>query len=314
MSLRDFSERRNRILFWMPLGGLGDVFIQRMLFWDVKRVYPEAEIHFAVLDNYRAVVSDHPMLSGVHCAKTVELSHFMMHYKTCIYVANKYENAHGLSCALNRSDIWGLYCGIELQRHDMQFSLDASLLRECRYELDAMKNAPGAPTVLFAPVSAVRTKTLLPDQISEVVEATRCANLVGSHSRPVKELESAGVPGVYGCNLRKWMHFIAAADYVISVDSAAFHVAGGLRKPLVGIFTFANGKTYGKHYDFVLVQRHFDDGDWECGPCYDYKSCIRTRDDLKPCLTTLTDGRISGAVRQMFERWPVSGRLPLKTL
>jgi hypothetical protein len=196
----------------------------------------------------------------------------------------------------------------------MQFNLDEALLSECRRELDDLKRYTSSPSVLFAPVSAVRTKTLMPSQISEVVEATRCANLVGSHSRPVKELDSAGVPGVYGCNLRKWMHFIAAADYVISVDSAAFHVAGGLRKPLVGIFTFANGKTYGKHYDFLLVQRHFDDGDWECGPCYDYKSCSRTRDDLKPCLTTLTDGRISQVVRQMFERWPTPAKFALKTL
>jgi len=45
-------------------------------------------------------------------------------------------------------------------------------------------------------------------------------------------------------------------------------LAGGLGKPLCGIFTFADGKIYGKHYDFVLVQKHRDNGNWNCGSCF----------------------------------------------
>ena len=101
------------------------------------------------------------------------------------------------------------------------------------------------------------------------------------------------------------LYFIAASDCVISVDSASFHIAGGLKKPLLGIFTFANGKTYGKYYDFVLVQKHFEDGNWDCGPCYNYRSCPKTSCDLKPCLTELTCDQISIGIEELLRRLPV---------
>jgi ADP-heptose:LPS heptosyltransferase len=93
-------------------------------------------------------------------------------------------------------------------------------------------------------------------------------------------------------------------DYMITVDTAAFHLAGGLRKPLCGIFTFADGKVYGKHYDFTLVQKHRDNGNWECGPCFKFGNCIKSRKQLKPCLTEITETEIISGIDEMFKKWP----------
>jgi ADP-heptose:LPS heptosyltransferase len=80
---------------------------------------------------------------------------------------------------------------------------------------------------------------------------------------------------------------MSLADYVISVDTSAFHLAGGLKKPLMGIFTFADGKVYGKYFNFVLVQKHRDNGNWDCGPCYNFSICPKSPLKVKPCLTEL---------------------------
>jgi ADP-heptose:LPS heptosyltransferase len=150
-------------------------------------------------------------------------------------------------------------------------------------------------------------KDLMDDQLVELakeLEQMGCF-VYATHKEPIEILTKIGVDIVYGQKTRQWMSLVNATDYIISVDTATFHLAGGLKKPLTGIFTFADGKVYGKYYDFVLVQKHRDDGDWDCGPCYTWYSCPKTGEFLKPCLTKLTIELIMDGIRRMFKRWPI---------
>ena len=101
----------------------------------------------------------------------------------------------------------------------------------------------------------------------------------------------------------KLLGFINACDYIVSVDTAQFHAAGGLKKPLVGIYTFADGDVYGRYYQFELVQKHRKNGDWDCGPCYAWANCSVTKDMPKPCLEELSVDLIMDGVDRMFEKW-----------
>jgi hypothetical protein len=73
---------------------------------------------------------------------------------------------------------------------------------------------------------------------------------VGLHYTQVPALYCNKLPTLHGLKLREWMGVLHAADYVVSVDTAAFHCRGGMGKPLTGIYTFADGQVYGKWYDF----------------------------------------------------------------
>jgi hypothetical protein len=65
------------------------------------------------------------------------------------------------------------------------------------------------------------------------------------------------------------------------------------------IFTFADGKIYGKYYPtMTLVQLHKDDGDWDCGPCYTFEKCPKCTSTIKPCLTELTAERIQQGIKK----------------
>ena len=123
-----------------------------------------------------------------------------------------------------------------------------------------------------------------------------------THTTPIPECAKLKVPVMAG-NIRQWMGYVYAADYVLSVDSAAFHFAGGIKKPLVGVFTFCDGKVYGKYYDFTLVQKHRDNGNWDCGPCYNWPDCPKSADSLKPCLTELTSEMILDGVDKMLSKY-----------
>jgi len=324
LGLREFHNKRNRILIWHDKGGLGDVLMQRMLFEDFQAICPEAEFVFACLPEYMDAAKDHPNIKEVIDSRTVNLNEYCIHYNTCVSIADRYEHNNAPFCLDHRSDIWAKYCGVELARHDMCFRLPPGNIKACRERLRTLAGEAGAgaragdsttaakmgrPIVLFAPVSKMAIKTLLPWQmeaIKEAVEETQKeVSIVGLHNREISDLTHLGIPGVYQATILEWMSYIAAADYVISVDTATFHMAGGLKKPLVGIFTFADGKAYGKHFDFVLVQKHRDNGDWDCGPCFKFMNCPKcTRSLQKPCLTELSKAELQAGVRAMFDRWP----------
>jgi hypothetical protein len=77
-------------------------------------------------------------------------------------------------------------------------------------------------------------------------------------------------------------------------------------KPLVGVFTFADGTVYGRYFDFVLVQKHRNnDPEWTCGPCYNWGACPKTKSNPKPCLTEITVEMLLEGVDKMLEKWPM---------
>jgi ADP-heptose:LPS heptosyltransferase len=164
------------------------------------------------------------------------------------------------------------------------------------------------PKVAFCPISAMRVKDLQPHQIGPVVEHLRKKGcfVYSTHQYPIPELHDLDVPVIHKISFLQWMGVINEADYVITVDTSHFHLAGELKKPLVGIFTFADGKVYGRYFDFVLVQKHRDNGDWDCGPCYNWANC--TKDSTKtpkPCLTDITPEMLIESVDEMFAKWPI---------
>lgn len=300
LSLKDFHSKRNQIVIWHDKGGLGDVLMQRMLFDDFKSLMPDSELIFACLPEYMAAAEDHPCVSKVLDSRTINPNDYIVCYNTCVTLADRYENGNA-PCLEHRSDIWAKYCGINLTSHEMRFNLDNNLVQDCRTKITQSNKK----TVLFAPVSKMATKTLLPFQVQAVIDATKDCHLVGIHTKDIPELSKAGIPVIKNASIKEWMCYIAAADYVISVDTATFHMAGGLKKPLLGIFTFADGKAYGKHFDFILVQKHRDNGNWECGPCFKFASCPKCKTIQKPCLTELTKAEIQQGIEQLFCKWPL---------
>lgn len=290
--------------------------MQRMMFQDFKAICPDAELVFACLPEYMDAARDHPDIHEVVDSRNVDLNEYCIHYNTCVSIADRYENRNAPFCLEHRADIWAKYCGVELTHHDMRFRLASTSIEVYRGKLRELARTRG-PVALFAPVSKMAVKTLLPWQMETIKAAVekeaKEVKLVGLHNREVTELTRLGIPGVYNASLREWMFYMAAADYVIAVDTAAFHMAGGLKKPLMGIFTFADGKAYGKHFDFVLVQKHRDNGNWDCGPCFKFAACPKCKTSLqKPCLTELSREELQNGVRDMFNRWPWGNqRIPL---
>lgn len=303
LSLRDFYKRKDSVLFWHELGGLGDVLMHRMLFNEVRKTSPSIKINFACLPDYMNAAKDHPCIDKVLNSKNINVDDFGIVYNTCVTVVDRYENAVAPFCKEHRSDLYAKVCNITLSEHDMNFNLDKDLIQICKTNMKSKFKNPEKPIVLFSPVSKMATKSLLTHQIQAVVDATKELNLIGIHNSEISDLKNLNIPVINNINIVDWMCYVAAADYVISVDSAVFHMAGGLKKPLVGIFTFADGKCYGKYFDFILIQKHRDHGNWDCGPCFKFCACPKSQKLQKPCLTEITSEEIKNGILKMLEKW-----------
>ena len=304
MSIKDFHDARNNILFISDWGGLGDIFIHRLIFDDVKSIIPEAKIHFCCLSQYYEAIADHPLIDEIIFPENLKKENYLVFYQTCVKTANKYESHFGADCKLHRAEIWAKSCGFELTKPDMHISLHEGKLKLYKERLRSYAKCKNNPIVIFNPKSAISTKCLQMNQIKILLDELKDCNIFVIEKKEKSEIKDDRINFICGTSIEEWIYYTACADYVVTVDTAAFHLAGAIKKPMTAIFTFANGKTYGKYYDFVLIQKHKDNGDWSCGPCYNYRQCPKSNKELKPCLLEISESELRNGIREMFIKWP----------
>ncbi len=157
------------------------------------------------------------------------------------------------------------------------------------------------PNVIFCPVSAMASKNLQPNQIKDLIANVKNYNIIGLHKDKIETLEEMKIPTISNTSIREWMGIIYNADYVITVDTAAFHFAGGIGKKTLGIFTWADGLIYGKYYkNSKIVQIRNRGENFKC-PGYRFSSCPLSREALKPCLTDLNGKIIAESFEKMIK-------------
>lgn len=305
IGLKEFYEKRNKILIIRNVGGLGDIFMHRMIFEDFKNVMPDAEIHFCCPKYYHDALVDHPFIDKIIDSAEVDKSEYLISYNTTT-ACGRTEMRHSPLPGPHRSDIWANHCGLVLQNHNMHIRLTDEEKAEGKRLIEENRDRPGK-SVAICPVSAMINKNLQEHQLLGLVQGLRERGLYGFclHNDPINTCYKNNIPLIEEKRIRAWMGVLNQADYVISVDTSSFHCSGGMGKPLVGIFTFVDGKVYGKYFDFELVQKHReDDPCWTCGPCYNWGNCTKTDKNPKPCLTEISVEMILRAVDNMLAKWP----------
>lgn len=309
VTLREHFLRRNKIAIKRRGGGHGDILVQRMLFEDIKNLDPNIESTFTCPRHYIEFAENHPYCKAVSLDDFIDREYGAIYdITTCCRV---HECKNGSTNDKNRSDIWAEFCGIKLQNHNMHLVCDPKI-EKYNKERIASFNPQGMPTVLLQPYSTTcefgTAKSLTEQQIIETTMTLKSLGyfLYTTGDQEKNLLKELNVFQFIREKPFDWIGLTAAADYVISVDTATFHLAAGLKKPLVGIFSFTDGKLYGKYYDFILVQKHRDNGDWDCGPCYLMSNCPKSKDKQKPCITELNTESIIDGFYQATQRWPVS--------
>lgn len=303
-TLSDFYTRRNHILIQRKTGGFGDILMHRMIFEDFKLLCPDIRITFACPKIYHQAVEDHPFIDELVDHIEINPNDFLVKYDTTT-VCGQTEMINAPKSSPHRSDIWADACDIQLTRHNMHLTVNTEDGAYAREQIAKIKNRPG-PVVGFSPLSAISSKNLDINQSNAIINGVHKLGcfIFGLHALPILNFDA---PQLSGKNTRNFIALIQACDYIITVDSAAFHVAGGFSKPQVGVFSWADGKVYGKYYqNWELVQRHRDNGNWDCGPCYNWGLCTKCDYKIirKPCITEITAKEVLEAFQRLILKFP----------
>jgi ADP-heptose:LPS heptosyltransferase len=303
LSLKDFYEKRNKILVFRNTGGLGDIFMHRMMFEDFHRIMPDVEVHFACPPQYHPAVIDHPYIAKVVNSFEVQRQDYIVYYNTTT-ACGRYEMGMAPYSGKHRADIWSDQCGVILSNHNMHIHLTNEEKKKGKDLIEQHRDRQG-PAVCIAPISAMENKNLLPHQLMGVVEGLRERGYYafGLHNHPLYTLIKNKVPSISGTSIREWMGILNQTDYVVSVDTAAFHCAGGIGKPLVGIFTFVNAETYAKYYpNTELIQGVCPDGH---AGCYNWGICPYKKQPQLPCRSSIESDNILASFDKLAKRFPV---------
>ena len=306
MPIEEFYKKRHKIVIYRALGGAGDILMHRMMFEDFKLLLPEVDITFAIPPQFMPLVENHPFIDSVIDFRTCKAEDYMLFYNTtssCLIYEQKMR-CFGVPHK-NRPDIWANSCGVNLTKHNMHMKLSEEIISKGKDMIRAI-NPGNKPAALLSPIAMSSERSLDFWQYELMVKKLKEMGCMvyGVHMNPDPLFKKLGIIQFYGNNIKDWMSTVSAADYVVSVDTGTFHLAGGLGKPMIGLFTYIDGKIRGCHYDFVLVQKHKDNGDWECGPCWRYEKCPRTQDRIKPCASEISKEMLLNAIDKMFEKWP----------
>ncbi len=307
VTLREHHSRRDRVLVKRRAGGFGDILMQRMMFEDMSKCFAGMQLDYCCPDSFIEFAMENPFCRTIRLKDAIDRNYGAVYDITT--ACRVHESKFGGDNSKHRSDIWAEHCGVVLERHEMHLPLNESLVKSANATLDE-DNYECQPAVLLAPQSTLddfgANKSLTDWQIKGLVSRLRGMGfwVYSVHSRHIDALTELGVKQFVNVTCDSWKYLTAAADYVISVDTGTFHLAGGIRAPLVGVFTFTDGKVYGKYYDFVLVQKHRDNGDWACGPCFVKDACPKSKAALKPCLTELSVDSIMEGFRKALVKWP----------
>jgi ADP-heptose:LPS heptosyltransferase len=312
LSLREFYEKRNKVLILRDAGGLGDILMLRMIFEDFKKTMPQAHITFAVPTNYTRAAFWHPYIDDIANSKTVNENNFGITYNVTTACV-RYEMKIRPKSDRHRSEIWSAYCGVKLTNPDMHIKVPNIIAKYAESKLsEKMERRKGY--VCFCPISNMVSKDLDIKQIRDIIKYLKGTGYSPFvlHNKPIGEI---GCPIVTAA-IDQWLALINVADYVITVDTAAFHASNGLNKPTVAVFSWADGKTYGKfHKKHILIQRHRDHTPgWTCGPCYDHPNCPKTNDPRKPCITEITVKEIIDAFEDLVKKYPLDSRISLEVI
>ena len=308
ISLKEHFLRKNKVLIKRRIGGIGDILMQRMMFEDFKNQFPHLEFSWAVPQKYTHMAKNHPYTDTIEI-NAVKNNEFGAIYDITI-ACTKHET-RTKNNQINRCDIWANYCGIKCHNHNMFIESNENLINEFKSIFKKL-NPENKPIVLISSQSTDDdvgiSKSLNEQQITEIIAKIKNLGYYPCtiHNKSQSIYEKLNIDQFIELKFDQWIAVICSVDYIISVDTATFHLAGGLRKPLIGIFSFTDGKVYGKYYDFILVQKHRDNGDWDCGPCFKFAGCVKCKKPLKPCLTELSKEEIQQGILTMFKKWPIN--------
>lgn len=270
------------ICLFRDFGGIGDIVIQSFLIKTILDQYPDISVDYAIPHLFHSLFekTNHPRFrlldyTDVLCKeihrrdKQCEEIHsryalFKDISRPCI----KYERAlvdNNMSCMkpINRLEMWAYHVGIDIPDNP------SSILH---VDPDDIPELPAKSVGI-----AYRSNMPVKDW-TELVRVYQYLEENGYIPFFIDNRVIGSYRFIEANSLYDLLASVNAFDFIISVDTAVFHIAGAFNKPVVGLFNINDGEAYSKYYPSASF----------------INTCIKE----KPCIGTCTescDAMVSGS-------------------
>lgn len=305
-SLNKLLDKMNKILIYRKWGGVGDIINTRPLFKNIIKHYPHLNITYAIPIQYIDLVNDIEYIDRIIDIKQVDINEYG-YVSDISSDCGKYENIKAPYVDKHRTEIWSeISIGLPINEPYFKFNLDNSFINYCK---DKLKNIYDEKIkIAIFPRSASRSKDLPNDILFQLVDLFKQDNLTPCIIDNCKSISNLTVPFLYNLNLKEFIYTTSLFDYIISVDTGAFHLSSALEIPTVGIFTWTDSKILSKYHKKVeLVQKHRDDqnGLSHC-PCWNWVCCECKEKPQFPlkCMKLITANEIYQKFQLLQNRYP----------
>lgn len=271
-----------KLLVIRKLGGLGDVLMISALFPDLFEQFPEIDVTFAVPSSYLELFEGHgtklKIISHSQVYGPVEghvgpespyhkagiqawtldefdviedISFPCYHWEKLM---KKYRAIYGETGLRwrNRMDRWSRWMGFELKNPRTIIRLRGEEIDEARRRMHG-QTSNGKPVVVWSPISAKSSRSY-PwwREVRSKLEADGY-NVWYLHNHEMGEGKTMA-----NLTLREYGATVAAADIVLTMDTATFHWGGLLGKKTIGLFNLLLGESHAKFYPGVVTMQFCD--------------------------------------------------------
>ena len=287
ISLKNFQKRHNKVLIKRRAGGFGDILMQRMMFEDFQKTFPNSEIYFTCPMPFLEMAKNHPYAKTIDISKIKEEEYGIVYDITT--ACRVYETKHGENNKEHRSDIWAAHCGVTLKNHNMHLKPTKEMTEICHNVL--LQLNPNKKPILLLCTQSTNDEFGISKSLTENLTGNLIQNLQKDffictiHNEKQHIYELLNIQQFTCIQPQAWIALVDLVDYVITVDTATFHLAGGLKKPCLGIFTFTNGSVYGKYYKQSRILQSFCPFQYKNG-CFNAFLCPQkkiSQSEIIPC-------------------------------
>ena len=299
-----WKKVKNKILILRHWGGVGDIINTRMIFYDLKKNFPNFEITYAIPENLKSLVIDHPYIDKIIDFSKANLDEYGF-YGNISTACGEYESKRVPYVDKHRSDIWANSFGLELTRHeaDIRFSSQELKWADKWWKSHSLNHEI---VVGLSPISAHPCKNLQKDKVQELIY---WLNLYGFRviifHNDITDFEMCLKPRL---TLREWMVLVNKCDFIITVATSTFCLANALHKPTIAIFGNEDLEIYGKYFpEMFPIQRHRKrNPEWQHCPCWQGLNCkIKKGVYPPPCLQSITVKEILDNVKKLVEKYNI---------
>lgn len=292
----------------MRMGGLGDVTILSSSLSALKEKIPHRPLVFATMPHNVPVLMGAEYLERIITIEEAERQPWFKVFD-CRWGVEPPNIGPGKTTwhdytSTDRSDIFDRLLGVQSKK-EFSIAVDKKAAAQVQALLSGLKR----PLVGIAPTSRSPIRCIPPEFVhpmSSLVTQTMKARVVlfgktEPWSKPLAAISGDKILNLIDLlDVKEMVALVNSLDYIISPDTATYHVAAALKKPCLAIFGNIEPHTRTTYY--TTVKAVFPYGELPCIPCWDVPHvCHRVPNMFgAPCMRLFTPQRIIEELRDMI--------------